>query len=360
MQDRNILRVHYIKLLRRVVAWAGVGSIAASTLVASTAMAAPQLTQRTALLGNSKAGATTTYDFSFRPATTATIKSIKFQVCTSPLETTSCSASNSSSLSGGSFVAGSSTAPFTSNWAAGSGGLAATATAFYVKYTTGDSLANTTTYTVRLSGVVNPNVANTQFYTRVTTYTDDTATTEQDFGAMAVSTGTEIDVNANVQESLQFNVGSSGTCGSITGSSVNIGNNPGTDNVLQIGTATAGTSVMCVNTNASGGYVISYASNSTHNNAFTNGTYDIADSSGGSTFASAVSGGTDLFGLNVRSNNGGSSGPTAGADPSGGVAPTSYGAAYGTANTYGFVHGTQTTLVSETTGPTSNTLYTVT
>jgi hypothetical protein len=222
-----------------------------------------------------------------------------------------------------------------------------------------------TSYTIQLTGIVNPNTANYQYYTRISTYSDDassgaTPSTLVDFGGEAVSTGTEISVNANVQESINFTVGQTGACGSISGSTVNIGNNPGTDNVLSASSATAGTSVMCINTNAGSGYVISYVSNSSHNNAFTNGTYDIADNSSGSTFTSGTSGGADFFGLNLRANTGASGGPTAGADFSGGVTPTSYGTGYGTANTYGFVRGTQTTLVSETTGATANTLYTVT
>jgi hypothetical protein len=203
-----------------------------------------------------------------------------------------------------------------------------------------------------------------QYYTRISTYSDDAAgapaTTLVDFGGAAVSTGTEISVNANVQESLVFTVGSTGTCGSISGATVNIGNNPGTDNVLSSTAATAGTSVMCVNTNAATGYVISYISNQTSSNGFTNGTYTIADNSAGNTFTAATAGSADFFGINVRANTGTGGGPTAGADFSGGVTPTSYGAAYGTAGTFGFARGAFTTLVSETTGPSANTLYTVT
>jgi hypothetical protein len=354
---REILRAHYLRLIRKAATWVGVGSILATAFVAVPTQAAAQITNRSTTLANSKAAASTRYTFTFTGATATTMKAIKFEVCTSPLQTTSCSASNSSTIASATFNVGASTG--LTSWA-----ISGTQNATQVIISNGTGVAGNGTITAVFDSVTNPNAANTQFYTRITTYTDTAASLPnangQDYGAMAVSTGTEITVAANVQESIQFSVGASGTCGSITGSSVNIGNNPGTDNVLQIGTASAGTSVMCVNTNATSGYVISYVSNSTHNNAFTNGTYDITDSSGGSTFASAVSCGTDLFGLNVRANNGGSSGPTAGADPSGGVAPTSYGAAYGTANTYGYVRGTQTTLVSETTGPTANTLYTVT
>jgi hypothetical protein len=361
---QEIIRAHYARILRKTAAWAGLVALLSTMFVTVPAQAA-QITTRSTTLGNSKAGATTTYKFDFTAGSSYTLKGLKFEICSSPLQTTSCTAVSSSTIIGATLSTQSAnlsgaTPAFTVNASSPS----PTATAVMLSSSGGIAVTSATVLSVTLGNVVNPNVANTQFYTRVTTYTDTAGTTPSvngsDFGAMAVSTGTEISVNANVQESIAFSVGQTGTCGSISGSSVNIGNNPGTDNVLQTSAATAGTSVMCVNTNASSGYVISYASNSAHNNAFTNGTYDIADNAAGNTFTSATAGGADFFGMNLVANTGTGGGPTAGAAVSGGVAPTAYGTGYGTAGTFAYVRGTQTTLVSETTGPTANTLYTVT
>lgn len=359
---REILKEHYSQIARKIGAWAGLVSLIGTMFVAGPASAYGQITSRSTTLGNSKLSASTTYNFTFKPATTGTIKAIKFEICTSPLQSASCTAVTGSSMSTSStFTTGApTTAPFTTNWATGTGGAAPSTSAYWIHYTTGTSVTAGTSYTVQLGSIVNPSTANLQYYTRISTYSDDPGTVLVDFGGAAVSTGTEISVNANVQESLVFTVGQTGTCGSISGSSVNIGNNPGTDNVLSSSAATAGTSVMCVNTNALSGYVISYISNQASSNGFTNGTYTIADNSSGATFTSATAGSADFFGINVRSNTGTGGGPTAGADYSGGVAPTSYGAAYGTAGTFGFARGAFTTLVSETTGATADTLYTVT
>ncbi len=352
---REILRAHYAGLAKKTGAWMGIFAMV-STLFVAIPTDAAQITTRSTTLGNSAAGATTTYTFAFQGPTATTIRAIKFELCSSPLQTTACTAVASSSMSSSAFVAGNSTGGL-SAWTLGSQG----ATSAILSDATG--IAGNTSLVVQLSGVVNPSTANTSFYTRVTTYTDTGATAPtangQDYGAMALSTGTEVSVNANVQESLVFSVGTTGTCGSITGSTVNIGNNPGTDNVLSSTAATAGTSVMCVNTNAATGYVISYISNQTSSNGFTNGTYTIADNAASDTFANATAGNNDFFGINAVANAGENSGPTAGANYSGGVAPT-LGAAYDTAGSFGFARGTLTTLASQTTGPTANTLFTVT
>jgi hypothetical protein len=359
--SREILRTHYLGLLKKVATWGGIVAILlTSSMVFITPAHAAPITPRSTTLGSSEGGVSTTYTWGFTGGTATTMRAIKFQICDSPLQTTACTIPTGATIAVATFVTG---AP-TSGGNIASWAISGTQNATQVIISNATGMAGNTALVVRFTGVTNPSAANTSFYTRITTYTDTAASLPsangQDFGATAVSTGTEISVNANVQESLNFSVGSTGTCGSISGATVNIGNNPGTDNVLSSSAATAGTSVMCINTNALTGYVITYVSNQTSSNGFTNGTYTISDNSSGTNFTAATSGGADYFGINLRANNGGSGGPTAGADPSGGVAPTSYGTGYGTANTYAFVRGTQTTLVSQTTGATANTLYTVT
>jgi hypothetical protein len=356
---RQILRAHYLGVLRRTAVWLGAASVLASMLYA-TPVSAAQITSRSVTVGNSKGGATTNYDFTFTPPSSTTAVRVLFQICDSPLQLTSCAQSSGASgadLSGATFnTASPTTAPFTSNWATGTSGQAPSATSFYIAYNTGNNLSGSSR-TVELTGVKNPTAANTEYYARIYTYSDTAATTVIDYGAMALGTGQEMTVQANVQESLVFKVGASGGC-TPSGTSVNIGT--GADNVLSSSSASAGTSTLCVNTNALSGFTVAYISNSSHNNAFTNGSHDFGDNSSGNTFSGASAGTNDFFGINVVNNTGASGGPTAGAACSGGVTPTSYGSAYGTDSTYGFVHGTLTTLYSETTGPTANDTCTVT
>src|SRR5262249_11777669 len=155
--------------------------------------------------------------------------------------------------------------------------------------------------------IQNPTTANLEFYTRITTYTDANGTTVNDFGGEAVSTGTTVNVSALVQESLVFSVGTSGTCaGGLSGAQVYLGSpvNAGSLNaaVLSSSAASAGTSLMCVNTNAGGGYVITYVPTTNGHGAgghFTNYTgtsHDFSDNNTGATITSGTTGGSDFFG----------------------------------------------------------------
>lgn len=309
---------------------------------------AATLTSRSVTLGSSAASASTTYDFKFNPGQTAGVGSIKLQVCTSPLELTACTASNSSSLSGASFSTSSpTTAPFTSNWAAGSGGLAATATTFYVVRSSGtDSLSTATSYTIRLTGVTNPNVANTQFYARIYTYSGtDGSTGPLDFGAMALSTAAQITVSGTMPESLVFCVGTSGTdCGNITGTSVDLGTfSPTATNT--------GTSVMSASTNAGSGYVITINGTTltSGSNTITAMGTQSANSSGCSPSCTSTTG-TSQFGTNVRDN----ATPNVGTDVSGSGTATGFGG-YNTADSFRFFTGDTVASVGV---PTQSNLFT--
>jgi hypothetical protein len=182
-----------------------------------------------------------------------------------------------------------------------------------------------------------------------------------DYGGEAVSTGTQVNVSTLVQESLVFSVGTTGACGSLSGNQVYLGGSATA--VLSSSAAKSGTSLMCVNTNAGSGYVLSYISNSAFGagGAFTNYTgtvHDFSDSAGGATFTTGTTGGSDYFGMSLKAATGATGDAAGGANVAGGVAPTSYGAGYGTPDIFAFAHQTATTIASETTGATANTLYT--
>jgi len=227
-------------------------------------------------------------------------------------------------------------------------------------------LTSGTSYSFEIGGVTNPSTANYEYYTRITTYTDSAGTVANDYGGQAVSTGTTINVSALVQESLVFSVGQTGSCGSISGNQVYLGSpvNGSATSVLSSSAANAGTSVLCVNTNAGGGYVLSYTSSSAHGagGLFTNYsgvTHDFSSNGTGATVTSGTSGGSDFFGMSLKAATPASGDIAGGAGESGGVAPTSYGTGYGTADTFAFSNTPSTTIATESTGATGNSLYTV-
>src|SRR5262245_54216656 len=92
-----ILRDHYLRLLRRAATWLGIASLALGAMLPSAANGA-QITARSTTIGTSQVMVATTYDFKFNPGQDATVKSIKIQLCTSPLEQTSCTVPTGASL----------------------------------------------------------------------------------------------------------------------------------------------------------------------------------------------------------------------------------------------------------------------
>ncbi len=357
----NILKEHYIRLAKKSAAWLGLVALASTTLVASPAQAL-QITNRSVVVGSSANGASTTYDIKFNPGTTGTIRAIKFQICTSPLELTSCTASNSSSFltNTASFTAGTgTTAPFTSNWAEGTAGLVPTATSYWITYATGDSISSGSNYTVRISNVENPNADNTSYYVRIYTYSDAAATTQVDFGAMALSTARQMTVSANVQESLVFCVGTTGTdCtgGGLTGNTLNIGT--GGDNVLSTSTPSGNISKMAADTNATTGYVIQYITTSPGGTggvacpgSFSSSNDCITDFGG---TAGTFSAGVSNFGINLRNN----ATPDVGVDISGSGSGT-VSSPYNTVDNFAFQAGTTPRTVASATGATLSNVYNV-
>jgi hypothetical protein len=374
MNRRQILVAHYAGLLKRFSAWLGVITLLASVGLPNTALATGELTSRSATLSTSSpaaSAATTTYTFTFVPVTNATIKAISFQMCTSPIEAVSCTAPTGGSMSAATFSTTGQAAPFNANWALGAGGNcgAPSATAACITWATGDTLNNPTSRSVKIGGIQNPTTANFEYYMRVTTWTDANGTTPangNDFGAMAVSTGTTVNVSALVQESLVFSVGQTGACGSISGSQVYLGSpsNGTSSSVLSSSAASAGTSVMCVNTNAGSGYTIAYTPTTAGHGAgghftnFTGTSHDFNDNATGATITSGTSGNVDFFGASLKAATPATGDIAGGANVSGGTAPSSYGTGYGTADTFAWSN-TGATMVTENTGATSNTLYTV-
>lgn len=351
-ERQRILRAHYARLLKKAAAWTGLVAMMATTVVA-TPVSAAQLTSRSATLGSSAAGATTNYTFTWTSPTATTIQAIKFQMCDSPLEQTTCTQPSSGSLGSATFQT---TSPTTAGLSAFA--ISGTQNSTQVIISNGSSAAAAGSYTVRLNNVTNPNVANTSFYLRITTYSNTAASTQIDYGAMAVSTANQVQVSANVQESLTFCVGTSGTgCGGggLTGTQVDLGT--GTDNVLSASVPSGGISLMAVDTNASTGYAITYLTSSPGGTGGStcpgslSSTNDCIANLAGTGFTAGTSG----FGINLVANATPAKGAAKTGDAAGTVNPS-----YNTADQFQLVTSGTAQPVASATGPTLATLYTVT
>lgn len=308
---------------------------------------AAELSGRSLTLGSSAANVATTYAFAFNTGTTSNVGAIKFQICDSPIKTVACV--NSGGSSGASFTTNSASIQSQtgiSGFTAGTGTPPApTTNTFWITNGTPQNLSAATAVTVTFQNVHNPTATNTQFYARVTTYSDSAGTTEVDFGGVAVSTANQIQVSGTMPESLVFCVGTSGTdCTNITGTTVDLGTfSPASTN--------SGTSIMSASTNAGFGYAITLNGSALASGANTipaMGTQTL-NSAGCSPSCTSTTG-TSQFGSNVRAN----TVPSVGANVAGAGSGAGFGG-YNTVNSFRFFTGDT---VASSSGPTASNLYT--
>jgi hypothetical protein len=361
MNRSEILRAHYLGLLKKAAAWSGLVALVAAIALPAPASAA-QLTSRSTTLGTSQVTVATTYDFTFNPGSSTTVEAIKIQLCTSPLANVSCTEPAGASLDDSSaalVTSAPTSATFQSGWAEGTGGLVSSDHTFYLVNATGSALNSATSYTIRLQNVENPTAAAT-FYTRITTYDNDDATGERDYGAMAVSTAERVTASANVQEQLSFCVYIS-SCGSGAPYTVNVGT--GTDNVLSTTQTTGGISKMSASTNAQAGYAITYITTSSGGVGGTqcargfSSTLDCI-AAAGSTSSPEPADGTAIFGINLAANTTINAGGALGTAPSGGSGVAI--GEYDDANEITFEEtNTPKTVANSAGGPSVNTEFTV-
>jgi hypothetical protein len=298
----------------------------------STASAA-QVTGRSVTLSSSVGGASgVSYALATAALPTSTIvKSVQIQFCTA--------ASGACTTPSGFSASSSTLSTQPSGLGAASGWTVNAATAGSLRIlNASNATIPSGAVSINWGGVVNPTATNTTFFGIITTYSDAAWTTPLDSGTVALSTATQIQVALTVSEALTFCAGTSITgqnCGTITGSTVSLGNGSTT--------ATAsGTSVLAASTNATSGYSI------TVNGAtLTSGANTITALAAGA--ASTI--GTKQFGLNLVSN----STPAVGTAVSG----TGTGAAatnYNTTNNFRFGTGETVATVGV---PTNANAYTV-
>ena len=265
-----------------------------SVLPVATANAA-QITLRSLTLeangsnGASEAGVASNHHFTFTVPTTAGIRSIQFEYCTTA-DPASCTAptglnSSSATLGANSNLGGTPTINV------------ATPTKPFVAFTSDPAGA---TINVTLNGVVNPTAINETFYVAINTFTSNNATTgETDNGYVAASTAEPIDLDGTMPESLVFCTGETvpneataealPDCANATSGDISFNQLFSTED-----TATA-TSQMAASTNAGSGYVITV-----QGATLTSGSNTIP--AAGATQTAITSPGVGQFGMNLADN----------------------------------------------------------
>jgi hypothetical protein len=347
MRSRGeILRAHYVRVLRKASTWAGLIALTSTMFVSVPANAWSQITSRSATMGSAVPSAVTTYTFTWTtPSSEPTATQVvSFSLCTSPLQG-SCTGATGASLSGAALNTGAPTsAPFTSTWALGTGATTcpvATASTICIYKLAGSALSASTSYTVQFTTVTNPSITG-QFYAQLSTYANANPQANiLDFGGFALDTTQTMSVTANVQEALTFCVGntSNSSCGSIGGATVAMNTSGSTANPLSTAVTSYGNAYMDVFTNGSGGYTVAYTGT-----ALTAASGTIASAASGGT--AVGSGGAEEFGFNIVNNATFGSLSSIGAAPTN--TPTSTTSGYGTANTVAYTTTANTTLFTMT------------
>lgn len=327
-------------------------TVLSTVLLPLTVQATSSLTTRSATVSTSAAAATgVSYTVKFTLGTSGqTLGSLLFELCDSPLLTASCAGTGGSSgASFGSATFGS-VSGLSGSWSANTGSAGGSGgTSIVFKKAAAGVESGTPSATVVINNVTNPTASNTEYYLRVSTYSDTAASVPvypgTDYGAIALDTANQVTVSGTMPESLVFCVGTGGTdCTNITGSSVSLGTfSPAATNV--------GTSVMSASTNAGTGYAITIngTTMSSGANTITAMGTQSANSSGCAVSCTSTAG-VSQFGTNVRAN----TVPGVGADVTGTGSATGAGG-YNTINSFRYFTGDT---VASVAGVTNSNLFT--
>jgi hypothetical protein len=298
-------------------------------------VSAALITNRTLTLSSSSpdaGAATTTYTLTFTLPSNTVLQSFDVELCTT--------ASGACTTPTG-FSSSSSTISQPTNLGDASGWTVSTADSGKLALSkTGNAAAPTGSQTVVFNNVQNPTTANSTFFGRMTSYSDDSYTTAVDTGVVAASTSQQISLTGTVDETLVFCTGTSGTgCGDIAGSSVDFG-------TFSSASTNTGTSLFGVSTNGVTGYSVTI-NGSTLTCTTCSGSPTIA------ALASQTASTTDTaqFGVNLKDN----ATPNVGAEVTGtgsGIATANYG----TVDQFRFVSGDS---VAATASATNSNFFTV-
>lgn len=287
-------RIGYVMAVGLVVS----GLTLASLLPAPHA-SADTLQFRSLMVLNPTSGATTSHTYNFTYQTAATIGSVVFEYCDSPLPELPCNAPSGIDASGAVLQSQTGAIGFTV--------VNATANQITIGRVPA-SIAGHAPAAYGFSGIVNPTGPPQAFYTRIRTYSSsDGSGTQVDGGSVVNSTSQSVQVSTEVPPILNFCVGQSipTDCSSATGDVADLG-------VLHSNVAATGTSQLQAGTNADFGLAIT-----ANGTTMTSGNNIIPALNTPTASAS----GKAQFGMNLRAN----SSPPIGKNPSGpGIAnPTS-------------------------------------
>ncbi len=278
-------------------------------LSAQSVVSAVYLPQRSLDIRSSTASVTTQHTVSFTFPGSASVGSIKFEYCDSPLEVLSCVAPPGVDAAAAVLTAQSGETGFSV--------LSQTSNEVVLTRVPAATGSQLNSYT--LNGVKNPSNIGS-FYLRISSYASINATGPSiDFGGTVGAITQGISINTEVPPILEFcaAVSITSTCASASGNFVNLG-------TFSSNSTATGTTQFLVGTNANFGYVVTL-----NGNTLTSGNDVIAALS---TSGSSQKG-QSQFGMNLRAN----SNPPVGSDPAGGSgSPT---ANYGTPNIFRFNNG---------------------
>jgi hypothetical protein len=214
-----------------------------------------------ALSGTNGAQTRHTFDFT---GSGASVGSIEFLYCTTPLPGTTCTAPAGMDASTVASIGGTSA----SGWTLGTSGNAPTASRLRITHTAGALGTVNFAFGTGSGGgtdyIKNPTTDNQTFYVRITTYSDTAWTTTVDQGSVANSTAQQIDITAKVQETLNFSVGATtgdpgAGCAAINDVSGALTLGDPTEGTLSFQQAYDAHSYFRLSTNANGGTVVYYS-----------------------------------------------------------------------------------------------------
>lgn len=274
---------------------------------------AADLTERSLHITNADPGVATRHTFTFSYATTgATVGSVVFDYCTSPLPMLTCDTPSGLDASGVALVGQAGETGFTI-FDAQQGRIVLSRSPASLP------VQNPSSYI--FSNVINPTGAPDTFYARITTFASSDGTgVPIDFGAVVNSTTQGVGVSTEVPPILNFCVGVSipGDCSTAEGNLIDLGD-------LSSKLTSTGTSQMMVGTNADFGVSIAV-----HGTTMTSGNNTITALSSSTPSAP----GNSQFGLNLRAN----TSPVVGQDPSG-IGAVSPVGDYAIPNRFAFASG---------------------
>jgi hypothetical protein len=175
------------------------------------------------------------YKFTFTPVATSTLQSLKFEACTTAVNT--CAAPTGLDFSPATFVSQNNFDGGTNFAVDNTGGNTCTPAANILCANRTDATNQTTTSRdITFGTITNPSTANTAFFVRITTFADNAYTggaNIQDTGTTASAVVQTLTTNAAVAEVLNFCIGSTvgntdtdimpADCTAVSGTSVNLG-----------------------------------------------------------------------------------------------------------------------------------------